>query len=201
MSDSFLSAVADRTSTQKHLVLDTDISRVMTLPPTEEANEISDSLDALDALGFVRVLRGVDAQVFSGWRHHEGLLDTRPLAAAERTAQAAKEVLLAGGVVAITGCGTSGRVAHLVARRFNRLLAGESDAASFDYLISGGDAALLLSDELPEDDPTEGATQLADLAAGRAACLHIGVSCGLSAAYVCPCPTPMTSTHLDARQP
>ena len=54
---------------------------------------------------------------------------------------------------------------------------------AFDYLISGGDAALLLSDELPEDDPLAGARQLAELANGRATCL-IGISCGLSAPYV-----------------
>ena len=181
----------------------------MTLPPTEAANELSDNLDSLDALGFVRVLRGVDAQIFSGWRHHEGLLDEGPLNAAEAASQSAAEILKAGGVVALTGCGTSGRVAHLVARRMNRLhppdlsivsqpgtpghrtLLEAKDTAeaaaklkSFDYLISGGDAALLLSDELPEDDPRLGAIQLALLAKDRSRCLHIGISCGLSAPYV-----------------
>ena len=81
----------------------------MTLPPTEAANELSDNLDSLDALGFVRVLRGVDAQIFSGWRHHEGLLDEGPLNAAEAASQSAAEILKAGGVVALTGGGTSGR--------------------------------------------------------------------------------------------
>ena len=157
------------------------------LPPTEESNALSIRLDALDAVGFVRTLRGVDAQVFAGWREHEGLLDPGPLAAAEATTQAAVATLAAGGVVAITGCGTSGRVAHLVARRLSRLLQDERGTlvgGAADYLISGGDAALLLSDELPEDDPAAGAQQLSELANTRPACLLIGVSCGLSAPYV-----------------
>ena len=158
------------------------------LPPTEESNTLSVRLDALDAVGFVRTLRGVDAQVFAGWREHEGLLDPGPLAAAEATVQAAVAVLAAEGVVAITGCGTSGRVAHLVARRLNRLLQDERgnqvSHGAADYLISGGDAALLLSDELPEDDPAVGAQQLSELASTWPACLLIGVSCGLSAPYV-----------------
>jgi N-acetylmuramic acid 6-phosphate (MurNAc-6-P) etherase/predicted NBD/HSP70 family sugar kinase/ribosomal protein S18 acetylase RimI-like enzyme len=151
-------------------------------PPTEEPNELSDNLDSLDALGFVRVLRGVDAQIFAGWRQHEGLLDNGPLARAEAAAQVAAVALSLGGIVVLTGCGTSGRVAHLVVRRMQRLLPAEPRA--FDYLISGGDAALLLSDELPEDDPIAGAAQLSELALDRAACVLIGISCGLSAPYV-----------------
>ena len=96
------------------------------VPPTEEANELSDALDSLDAVAFVRVLRSVDGQVFTGWRHHEGLLDDGPIAAAEATVQSAVKALSSGGVVTITGCGTSGRIAHLIARRMNKLLPAES---------------------------------------------------------------------------
>ena len=49
-------------------------------------------------------------------------------------------MLSVGGVVVLTGCGTSGRVAHLLARRFNRAL--PTQPPSFDYLLSGGDSAL-----------------------------------------------------------
>ena len=152
------------------------------LPPTEEVNDLSIELDSLDAIGFVRALRAVDAQIFSGWRQHAGLLDDGPLAAAEQAVQSTVAALRHDGVVVLTGCGTSGRVAHLVARRFNRLLPKEPKA--FDYLISGGDAALLLSDELPEDDPVAGAAQLEAIGGGRTACVNMGISCGLSAPYV-----------------
>lgn len=158
------------------------MSSCESIPPTEEANELTSDLDALDAIGFVRTLRGVDAQMFTGWRHYEGMLDERPLRAAEAAAEAAAAALKQGGCVVLTGCGTSGRVAHLVARRCNHLM--PADPCAFDYLISGGDAALLLSDELPEDDPMAGATEISKVAAERPPCFLIGISCGLSAPYV-----------------
>lgn len=52
------------------------------------------------------------------------------------------------------------------------------------YLISGGDSALLLSDELPEDDPLTGAKELDAIVETHAATLLVGVTCGLSAPYV-----------------
>jgi hypothetical protein len=65
--------------------------------------------------------------------------------------------------ILFSGCGTSGRIAFLTARRYNRLLrdvlrggGGEGEGGVFGYLIAGDDAAILLSDELPEDDPHHG---------------------------------------------
>ena len=125
-----------------------------TTPITELNNELSTDLEAEDALGFVRTLRAVDAQIWSGYKAHPGLLDAGPLRRANEAADLAALALRGGGVVALTGCGTSGRVAHLVARRHERLARSRQPGPkrSFDYLIAGGDAALLLSDELPEDD-------------------------------------------------
>ena len=56
----------------------------------------------------------------------------------------------AEGVIVLTGCGTSGRIAFLTARTFNSVLATLGLPKIFRYLVSGGDPALLLSDELPE---------------------------------------------------
>lgn len=57
----------------------------------------------------------------------------------------------------------------------------------FEYLLSGGDGALVASDELPEDDPDLGRNQvealLADLGEGDPVVV-VGISCGLSAPYV-----------------
>ena len=153
------------------------------IPPSEAANPLTFDLDTLSPVEFVRALRGVDAQLFAGWKHHSGLLDDRLLAAAEATVLAAKMALTStSGAVVLTGCGTSGRIAYLTARRFQRLSKLESSA--FTYLISGGDPAILLSDELPEDDPIAGAAQLAGAAELCDRVSLIGISCGLSAPYV-----------------
>ncbi len=150
------------------------------LPPTEEVNENTLALDGLDAVEFIRALRAVDAQIFSGWRHHVALFDPLVLRAVEQAAQAAAAALRCGGVVVASGCGTSGRVAFFTARRYNALLNTEA----FRYLHAGGDSALLLSDELPEDDAHTGAAELEAVSAGMPAAMLLGVTCGLSAAYV-----------------
>lgn len=122
---------------------------------------------------------------------------------------------VASGVprIIMSGSGTSGRLGFLVAREMNRVVASLNDndagrtatleltAATtattppppFGYCVSGGDPALLLSDELPEDDPVTGAAdwlretgRAAEEGGTRAAngsCL-IGITCGLSAPYV-----------------
>lgn len=88
--------------------------------------------------------------------------------------------------IVMTGCGTSGRIAFQTARRYNIILAAAGVRPVFHYLISGGDSALLLSDELPEDDPVEGASDLSSLVQefGEDGTFLIGVTCGLSAPYV-----------------
>jgi hypothetical protein len=54
------------------------------------------------------------------------------------------------GVIVLSGCGTSGRMAFLTAKNFNRVLKSQGLPPLFRYTVSGGDPALLLSDELPE---------------------------------------------------
>lgn len=99
----------------------------MAIPTTELANELTDSIDAEEAPGFARTLRAVDGQVFSGWRGKEGLFDERILSAAAQMTRCMAQLVAAhlrGQAVAIvfTGCGTSGRVAFLTARRYNALV-------------------------------------------------------------------------------
>eukprot|EP00756_Hemistasia_phaeocysticola_P060965 Hpha_TRINITY_DN4462_c0_g1::TRINITY_DN4462_c0_g1_i1::g.50449::m.50449 len=149
-------------------------------PPSEAPNVLTEGLDELDAVGFVRALRTVDAQIFAGYKSYPGLLDDELLTSAERTVQASVAVLSRDdGLLTLTGCGTSGRVAFLTARRFNQFR-----PHAFGYLISGGDPAIVLSDELPEDDPAAGAAELEKLRRQHTAISLIGISCGLSAAYV-----------------
>ena len=105
----------------------------------------------------------------------------------------------------MSGSGTSGRLGFLVAREMNRVVMSLHDPASqserppppFGYCVSGGDPALLLSDELPEDDPVTGVADWLretgragqppggthNLPEANGSCL-IGITCGLSAPYV-----------------
>ena len=54
----------------------------------------------------------------------------------------------------------------------------------FGYLCSGGDESLVVSNELPEDDPHWGARDLEAATKGADTVVFVGITCGLSAAYV-----------------
>ena len=156
-------------------------------PISELPNEFCMELDgSLDPIEFCRVLRSADSQIFSGYKGYEGLFD-------ERIAQNCSQVVgecssllrnrLHGNSnvsIVMTGCGTSGRIAFLTSRRFNMILSAADVGPSFGYLISGGDSALLLSDELPEDDPVQGASDLDEHFEkhGKDGLYFIGITCG-----------------------
>ncbi len=72
--------------------------------------------------------------------------------------------------VVMSGCGTSGRIAWLCSLSLQAILAHAFPKASacFRYLISGGDQSLVISNELPEDDPHAGAADLAAITKGCA---------------------------------
>ena len=162
----------------------------VTVPVTETANELTMDLDVVDPLGVVRLLRQTDAQIFAGWRDFPGLYDDRTLQALANVTDAAASVLRAAAagkkaVIVMTGSGTSGRIAFMTARMLNGVAATASSggAPPFAYLASGGDFALLMSDELPEDDPNAGAKELQHLAKDCDEVLFIGITCGVSAPY------------------
>ena len=71
--------------------------------------------------------------------------------AVARVADAAADVLASGdgARIVLGGCGTSGRIAFVVARHFNRILAAGGRAPPpFHYLCAGGDRALFASYEV-----------------------------------------------------
>ena len=77
--------------------------------------------------------------------------------------------------IVFSGCGTSGRLAWLCARGLNTLLAPHNThAPAFRFLISGGCQSIVISNELPEDDPHAGAADLAAITAGCTRVLFIG---------------------------
>ena len=132
----------------------------MEKPISELHNEFCTELDgSLESIEFVRTLRSADSQIFSGYKSYEGLFDERVGRNCTQSVGECSNLLrkrLHGDSkvsIVMTGCGTSGRIAFLTARRFNMVLSCAGVEPSFGYLQSGGDSALLLSDELPEDDP------------------------------------------------
>ncbi|KAI3384953.1 hypothetical protein SNEBB_005129 [Seison nebaliae] len=85
-------------------------------------------------------------------------------------------------VIVISGCGTSGRQAHLAAYRLNRYL---NKTRAVRYLIAGGEKALIHPVEQCEDDMVRGRNDLESLTLNSDIERHyIGISCGMSAAYI-----------------
>ena len=166
----------------------------MTTQPrvTELPNAFTATLDALSSLGMVRSLKQADAQVFSGWDEHISLNDPKILSTLADVASVARDITqahvsgLQRNAIVFSGCGTSGRIAWHSARLLHQITAAHHPARPrlFNYLISGGDQSLVISNELPEDDPHQGEKDLATLVEGCDRVLFIGVTCGLSAPYV-----------------
>ena len=161
-------------------------------PVTELHNELSHHFDGgMDPEPFMRVLRGADSQIFAGWESFfPASVDptiSRSCAGLAMQLHALLQMSRDKSVaVAMTGCGTSGRIAYLLAVHLNAVLVDNGRAPVFHYLISGGDSAVLFSDELPEDDPITGAADVEELitAHGQDGVIVIGLTCGLSAPYV-----------------
>jgi N-acetylmuramic acid 6-phosphate (MurNAc-6-P) etherase len=158
------------------------------LPITERSNDLTTSLDMQDPLGIVRLLRGCDGQLFSGYQSFPGLTDKSIFSSMQFVSTKTAEIIRSdNGVVVMSGSGTSGRIAFLVARDMNRVLVNAGKRPCFKYLCSGGDAALLLSDELPEDDTITAVKDLLLVTSEQSEkdeVLVIGITCGMSAPYV-----------------
>ncbi|XP_033123657.1 glucokinase regulatory protein-like isoform X2 [Anneissia japonica] len=88
------------------------------------------------------------------------------------------------GSVILSGCGTSGRIAFFLARKFNQLLEELGLVPCFEYLIAGGDKALFTSQEAPEDDPASGTRVLQQALEGKKCSILFGITCSLSAAFI-----------------
>ena len=98
---------------------------------TERTNELTAHLDGSLAPGaFLAALRQADAQIFAGYGDFPSLLSRAVAAEIEATAAAAAMALDAGGSLVFTGCGTSGRIGFLTARRYAADLAPGGDRKS-----------------------------------------------------------------------
>jgi N-acetylmuramic acid 6-phosphate (MurNAc-6-P) etherase len=165
---------------------------------TELPNPVTADIDVASFEGLVRLLGTSDAQLFSGYAGLPGLFDDETIASVARVCELVADALRHPfGRVVFSGCGTSGRLSHLEALSLNRVARARGLAGNdrFAYLLAGGDAALLLAQEAAEDQGGRGKgdlvrflgeTAAAAAAAGSAAppVVVVGISCGLSAAYV-----------------
>ncbi|MCB2156230.1 hypothetical protein KQI84_15245 [bacterium] len=157
------------------------------LPITEWGNELTEDLDISEPLGIARILRQVDEQLFTGWQSYDALLDTPVIERAAQIAHNAALAMRAGedGAILIAGAGTSGRLASLVCRQFNRLLRASHLPEVFRPLVAGGPLALVRAQEGAEDDPTAAVEDLQKaIPESSKQVLYVGITCGFSAAYV-----------------
>jgi Glucokinase regulatory protein N-terminal SIS domain len=172
------------TETPNVLTEDLDVSVKLS---SSYLNEIESSPSSAPSGGsahaLLRLLRESDAQLFAGAQGLPGapadgfpsVFDEEVVDALEKVARGVAEALRGaateGGsgraLVAISGAGTSGRLAFFAARTFSELLQDcvGSEAAGrvrFVYLTAGGDEALLRAREKTEDDFAEARQDLVD---------------------------------------
>ncbi|XP_018581019.2 glucokinase regulatory protein [Scleropages formosus] len=160
------------------------------LPVTERSNPLTRDIDRADSEHIVHLLKACDAEIFH--RDWGRLLNQQTLyskSIVQTLVQLTNKVedILKDpeeSLVVISGCGTSGRLAFLLARSFNGLLKETRKEQVYSYIIAGGDKALLTSQESIEDNPTKGADVLKKMCEGKKHVLYIGISCGLSAPFI-----------------
>ncbi|KAK9524036.1 hypothetical protein VZT92_017903 [Zoarces viviparus] len=158
------------------------------LPVSEKSNPLTRDIDRASPNCIVRMLQACDAQMFQDGTGatYQRLLSEQVVETLTEVAKQVEHILKdpRDSLIVLSGCGTSGRLAFLVASAFNRAL-GELDRSSvYSYIIAGGDKALLSSQEAPEDDPKLGVLSLKKVCEGQKRVLFIGISCGLSAPFV-----------------
>ena len=179
----------------------TSLVQESSLPVTERTNDFTTSLDVSSSLGMIRQLRQCDAQVFTGYEDFPCLTDASMKQKIQASIACVETILhanlhpttttttttLSEGRVVLSGSGTSGRLGMLISRDLNRVVRsvmGSAHPLPFGYTISGDDAAILLSDELPEDDPIRAVRDLHRATVQSKQVCLIGITCGLSAPYV-----------------
>lgn len=161
------------------------------VPITERSNSLSIDIDIASPEGIAKILYACDQEIFAGWGSSNGLRDLAIIQKMNEIAALIFEVIQLNtvqnpkrGCVVIGGCGTSGRLAFLTTRRFNKLLRSQGREECFKYIISGNNDALFSSIELAEDDPSEGAKRLKEVVEGKTRVVFVGVTCGMSAPFV-----------------
>ncbi|XP_051908725.1 glucokinase regulatory protein [Hippocampus zosterae] len=158
------------------------------LPVSEKSNPLTRDIDRASPSHIVRMLQNCDAEMF---RKETGstyltLFCDKVVKTMVDVAEIVELILKEpkDSLVVLSGCGTSGRLAFLVASGFNRALRKMNHSEVYAYIIAGGDRALFSSQEAPEDDPHLGMSCLKKVCEEKKRVLFIGISCGLSAPFV-----------------
>ncbi|XP_072878983.1 glucokinase regulatory protein isoform X3 [Chlorocebus sabaeus] len=160
------------------------------VPITEKSNPLTQDLDKADAEEIVRLLGQCDAEIFQeegqALPTYQRLYSESILTTMVQVAGKVQEVLKEpdGGLVVLSGGGTSGRMAFLMSVSFNQLMKGLGQKSLYTYLIAGGDRSVVASREGTEDSALHGIEELKKVAAGKKRVIVIGISVGLSAPFV-----------------
>ncbi|XP_071952589.1 glucokinase regulatory protein-like [Antedon mediterranea] len=155
------------------------------MPVTEMSNDVTECIDVASPQDIVEMLSICDNEMLNGWKDFKSLASPDLHDNILKVSDAVSNVLKhKKGTVILSGCGTSGRIAFLLSRKFNELLVELGLEPCFDYLIAGGDKALFTSQEAPEDDPVSGKKALQKALDGKDCAILIGITCGLSAAFI-----------------
>ncbi|KAK2856888.1 hypothetical protein Q5P01_005623 [Channa striata] len=159
-----------------------------TLPVSEKSNPLTRDIDRASASSIVKMLQACDAQMFQeeAGRSCQRLLSDQVVTTMMEVAKRAELILKdpEDSLVVLSGCGTSGRLAFLLASGFNKELRKVNQSPIYAYIIAGGDRALFSSREAPEDDPQLGVLSLQKVCEGKKRVLFVGISCGFSAPFV-----------------
>ncbi|XP_059173571.1 glucokinase regulatory protein-like isoform X3 [Physella acuta] len=157
----------------------------MEQPVTEKSNILSQSIDIASSKEIISILYACDQEIFNGWDGGKGVNNETVVEKMHKVANKISQTIEnPKGAVVISGCGTSGRIAFLTARTFNKYLKMKGKNPCFHYIIAGSDRALFTSIELAEDDPFIGAKTLKEVTEDKTEVVYIGVTCGFSAPFV-----------------
>lgn len=136
------------------------------MPITEKSNPLTRNLDKADAEKIVQLLGQCDAEIFQEEGQimptYQRLYSESVLTTMLQVAGKVQEVLKEpdGGLVVLSGGGTSGRMAFLMSVSFNQLMKGLGQKPLYTYLIAGGDRSVVASRERTEDSALHGIEEL-----------------------------------------
>ncbi|XP_070556809.1 glucokinase regulatory protein-like [Ptychodera flava] len=155
-------------------------------PVTELTNDITQNIDVSSPQEIVKKLEECDNEIFNGWKSYPNIFHEKIVETITQLAEITVSILKnpSQNAVILSGCGTSGRLAFVLCRSFNKLLTNQGLPGCYEYIIAGRDKALLTSQEAPEDDPYSGIKALEEVSKGKSKVVFIGITCGLSAPFV-----------------
>ncbi|CAF0711483.1 unnamed protein product [Brachionus calyciflorus] len=173
------------------------------IPVSELPNKITNNIDlATSGEEILNLLSETDKEIFRGWVISDNLksdglsndfsilkkISILSKLIYEKIHEQSKSPDKRFKII-LSGCGTSGRLAYLCSQTFSLFLKSIYPALDYnvcDYIIAGGDYALVNSVESVEDKPKVGAQLLKNILDEHpnTECVYLGITCGFSAPFV-----------------